>query len=79
MAGGAKEAEAIVKDNGECSYTATYSVESRGDYQVGPTHCKIRFVVARFGLGEAIIGYLRSDGSRFLTKYQHVAAVGLVS
>jgi len=35
MAGGAKEAEAIVKDNGDGSYTATYSVESRGDYQVG--------------------------------------------
>jgi hypothetical protein len=34
-AGGAKEAEAIVKDNGDGSYTATYSVESRGDYQVG--------------------------------------------
>ena len=33
-AGGATESEAIVKDNGDGSYTATYSVEMRGDYEV---------------------------------------------
>lgn len=31
---GAKESEAIVKDNNDGSYTATYSVEYRGDYEV---------------------------------------------
>lgn len=34
LAAGAKESEAIVKDNADGSYTATYSVEARGDYQV---------------------------------------------
>ena len=34
LAAGAKVSEAIVKDNGDGSYTATYSVEARGDYQV---------------------------------------------
>ena len=33
-AGGAQEAQAIVKDNSDGSYTATYSVEARGDYEV---------------------------------------------
>lgn len=31
---GAKESEAIVKDNNDGTYTATYSVECRGDYKV---------------------------------------------
>ena len=35
QAAGAKESEAIVKDNKDGSYSATYSVEARGDYQVG--------------------------------------------
>ena len=34
QAAGAKHSEAIVRDNGDGSYTATYSVEARGDYQV---------------------------------------------
>ena len=37
LAAGAKESEAIVKDNEDGSYTATYSVEARGDYQVAFT------------------------------------------
>ena len=31
---GAKESQAIVKDNEDGTYTATYSVEYRGDYEV---------------------------------------------
>ena len=34
LAQGAKESEAIVKDNNDGTYTATYSVEYRGDYEV---------------------------------------------
>lgn len=35
---GARESEAIVKDNGDGSYTATYSVDARGDYEVISPH-----------------------------------------
>ncbi len=42
LAAGAKESEAIVKDNGDGSYTATYSVEARGDYQVTSSQFKMK-------------------------------------
>lgn len=49
QAAGAKESEAIVKDNGDGSYTATYSVEARGDYQVSLIHAPFSHLLSRRG------------------------------
>ena len=42
LAQGAKESEAIVKDNNDGTYTATYSVECRGDYEVALLHLTLQ-------------------------------------
>lgn len=64
-AAGAKESEAIVKDNGDGSYTATYSVEARGDYQVGLSLPKLLFLVGDSILSASLIKPILNCGDKY--------------